>query len=55
MRLTRRAEWDGTFSLLLDGEVIVERRSLAEIEQKEAFLEARLKLPRVADETEGKL
>lgn len=52
--LTRKPEWDGTFSLLLDGEVIVERKPLAEIEEKEAFIQARLKLPlaprQIADE-----
>lgn len=44
--LTRRAEWDGTFSLLFDGEVILERRSLAEVQEKEAFLQGYLALPR---------
>ena len=45
-RLVRRAEWDGTFSLLLDGEVILERRPLAEIERRNAA-QAVISLPRV--------
>ena len=43
-RLVRRAEWDGTFSLLLDSEVIRERRPLAEIEEAEAYVGALLSL-----------
>jgi hypothetical protein len=39
-RLTRRAEWDGTFSLLLDGNVILERKPLADVEFYQHFLEA---------------
>jgi hypothetical protein len=46
-RITRRAEWDGTFSLLVDGEVIRERRPLAEVEEAEAYVGALLALPRV--------
>ena len=45
-RLVRRAEWDGTFSLLLDGEVILERKPLAEIEDAEAYVGALLSLPK---------
>ena len=46
-RLVRRAEWDGTFSLLLDGEVILERKPLAEIEDADAYVDALLSLSRV--------
>jgi hypothetical protein len=45
-RLQRKAEWDGTFSLLLDGEVIRERRPLAEIEEAETYVGALVSLPR---------
>ena len=38
-RITRRTEWDGTFTLLLDGAVIVERRPLADIEVYQRYLE----------------
>ena len=46
-RLVRRAEWDGTFSLLLDGEVILERRPLEVIEEAEAYVGALLSMPKV--------
>jgi hypothetical protein len=42
--ITQRAEWDGSFSLLLDGEVILERRPLEEIEEKANTLSLALKL-----------
>lgn len=38
-RLTRRPEWDGTYSLLMDSEVILERKSLAEVKAKEEYLD----------------
>jgi hypothetical protein len=38
-RLIRRAEWDGTFSLLLDGEVIVNRQPLDCVEVYQHFME----------------
>lgn len=38
-RITRRAEWDGTFSLLLDGEIMMERKPLTVVEEGQAFLE----------------
>lgn len=43
-RITRRTEWDGTFTLLLDGAVIVERRLLADIEVYQRYLEGAMLL-----------
>lgn len=43
-RLSKRAEWDGTFSLLLDGEVIVERKSKSEVDAVADYLGAFLKV-----------
>ena len=42
--ITQRVEWDGTFSLLLDGEVILERRALEVVEEKANTLSLALKL-----------
>ena len=50
-RLVRRAEWDGTFSLLLDGEVILERKPLAEIEEAEGFVDVDLIIGMVPPKT----
>jgi hypothetical protein len=44
-RLMRRAEWDGTFTLLLDGEAVLTRKPLETIEEAEAYLGAKLALP----------
>ena len=52
-RLVRRAEWDGTFSLLLDGEVILERKPLAEIEEAEGFVDVDLIIGMVPPKTKG--
>lgn len=41
-RITRRTEWDGTFTLLLDNQVVLERRSLGEVEEKKKVLEIAL-------------
>jgi hypothetical protein len=38
-RIVRRAEWDGNFSLLLDGQVIIERKPLGDVEVYQHFLE----------------
>lgn len=42
--ISQRAEWDGTFSLLLDGEVIIERKAKAEVEAAANYLNALLKI-----------
>jgi hypothetical protein len=39
-----RENWDSTWSLFLDGEEIVARKSKEEIEEKKTYLETRLKL-----------
>jgi hypothetical protein len=43
-RITRRTEWDGTFTLLLDGEPISERVALPALETQEKFLDALLQV-----------
>lgn len=42
--ISQRTEWDGTFTLLLDGEVILERKAKAEIEAAANYLGALLKV-----------
>jgi hypothetical protein len=44
-RLVRKSEWDGTFTLLLDGEAVLTRKPLETIEEAEAYLGAKLALP----------
>ena len=43
-RITRRAEWDGTFSLLVDGQVVSARQPLAVIQDQQTYLETGMKL-----------
>lgn len=37
-----RAEWDGNFTLIVDGKVVLERRPRAEIQEKAAFIDTAL-------------
>lgn len=43
-RITRRAEWDGTFTLILDGKPISERIPLPTLEAQEQFLDTMLRV-----------
>jgi DNA integrity scanning protein DisA with diadenylate cyclase activity len=43
-RITRRTEWDGTFSLLLDGAVVIERQSLEVVQAGRDYLEVSMRL-----------
>jgi hypothetical protein len=43
-RITRRAEWDGTFTLMVDGEPVSGRLSLIVLEPLEKFVDAMLKV-----------
>jgi hypothetical protein len=51
MDIQIRDEWDGTQTLLLDGEVVLERKAKEVIEERKRYLECYFKLQR----TEAKL
>lgn len=44
MTIEPKQNWDGTWSLYLDGEEVFARKSQEEVEEKKTFLETKLKV-----------